>query len=108
MDVDQPLHGHRAEPDEEGHVGVGLPVVRQPLQGVDVRLLDDIRCGDSPPQFRVEAELDHLQQASPMIGKLGRQRPLVASLYPSQHALDVVTVESHDGRPSDDRNRLHQ
>ena len=62
MHLDEPLDGHRAEPDEERHVRVGL-VVRQPLQGVDVGLLQDVGRRDPAPQPGIEPELDHPAQA---------------------------------------------
>ena len=90
----EPLDRHRAEPDEERHVRIGLKM-GQSLQGVDVRFLQDVRRRDPASQPGVEAELDHPPQSVPMPGKLGQKRLRAVTLETAEKLRNVVAVFGH-------------
>ena len=72
-------------------------IVRQPLQGVDVGLLQDVRRRDPAPQPGVEPELDHPPQAIAIEGEHAGQRLRVAPSQSLQALRDLVARVVHVG-----------
>ena len=84
---------HRSQ-SKNGMPSVRL-VVREPLQGVDIGLLQDVRGRHPALQPAVQPELDHPAQPIAIVGEQLSQRELIAGLEAVEQSPDVGGIVHH-------------